>query len=171
MFLRCQTQQTPRTAEFAPSPRARMAAIHLSRGQAQTAHAVQKAHRTSSSLDASRMYCLSRCILSLNRYIATARPPIWAEDANPGGPVTSPTAKTRGFDVRKVLSTCFDVDGDGFSRPVESVRERRGGGRAGVLVESMDGRSCSISFALSPLWLLCRAFAYTRHGAATILLA
>lgn len=31
---------------------------------------------TSSSMDASRMYCLSRCILFLKRYIATARPPI-----------------------------------------------------------------------------------------------
>lgn len=66
---------------------------------------VTEVGNTSRSLDASRMYCLSLCILSLNRYIATARPPIWAEDANPGGPVTSPMAKTRGFDVRKALST------------------------------------------------------------------
>lgn len=61
-------------------------------------------------MDASRIYCLSFCILFLKRYIATALPPIWAEDANPGGPITSPMAKTRGFDVRKALSTCFDGD-------------------------------------------------------------
>ena len=106
--------QPPPSREEYSNPRRKQATNHI--------------NLTSSSLLASRMYCLRRCILFLKRYIATARPPICAEDANPGGPVTSPTAKMRGFVVRKALSTCLVV--------VATVRGRwitkRARGAAGV---------------------------------------
>lgn len=61
--------------------------------------------RTSRFVEVSSMNWRSFSILSLNKDAATARPPICAEEAKPGGPTTSPTANTLGLDVRNDLST------------------------------------------------------------------
>lgn len=133
-----------------PFPRGKESTIPTAKSQPPKPNKV-----TSSSLDAFRMYCLSLCILSLNRYIATARPPIWAEDANPGGPVTSPTANTQGFDVRKELSTCLvpwwrDRRACGedvfFFTVVEPDRGARGEGEGGVGL---------LHFTFGPAFLWC----------------
>lgn len=140
-FLSHKHEDDPINSHLARRPRRAVTHIHRcppSRGEYSNPRRKQATNHinlTSSSLLASRMYCLRRCILFLKRYIATARPPICAEDANPGGPVTSPTAKMRGFVVRKALSTCLVVVATVRGR---WITKRAGGGGGGVRLRLLN---------------------------------